>query len=185
MRFSIFQAPGKHPLLAFGNGKSKMLFWDLARLTAYAEFMATLKDPKRDKSVRLERPSWLPAKAPKVFEPKGKLKGKEKEKEPSDLDSVMNQDSAVEAATPDPDKAEAALEYGADVIAHWESMYGVSKAHKHPLKPHKTISFTKDLHREAVFIGRQVAWSPAGDWCIVSGTANRVLFFQRWQDKGS
>jgi len=169
MRFSVFQAPGKHPVLAFCNAKSKLLFWDLARLTAYNEFMAALKDPKRDPSVKVERPSWLPAKAPKKAE---KMDSISKLKEVSDLDSTRS-----EVATPDP---EVGLEYSADVVANWESMYGVSQPHKHPLKPHKTITFAKDLHREAAFIGRQVAWSPDGDWCIVSGTSNRALFFQRW-----
>ncbi|OIW31756.1 WD domain-containing protein [Coniochaeta ligniaria NRRL 30616] len=177
MRFSVFQAPGKHPILAFCNARSKVLFWDLARLTAYHEFMTALKDPKRDKTVPIERPSWLPAKAPK----KEKGDAVSKLRDPGD-----QYDAASEAATPDPGVAEPAMEFGPDVVAHWEGMYGVSQAHRQPLKAHKTHAVTKDLHREAIFIGRQVAWSPDGDWCIVSGNSNRALFFQRWaKDKGA
>jgi polycomb protein EED len=168
MRFGLFQSPGKHPVLAFCNAKSKVLFWDLARLTAYHEFMTSLQDPKRDKTVPIQRPSWLPAKAPKKADPVSKVR------DPSDKDSAP----ASVDATPDPEAAGAVLEYGPDVVANWESMYGYT--HKNPLKAHKTIAITKDLPREAILIGRQVAWSPEGDWCIVAGNSNRALFFQRW-----
>src|SRR6185436_17048731 len=32
MRFSVYQAPNRHPILAFCNAGSKMFFWDLRRL---------------------------------------------------------------------------------------------------------------------------------------------------------
>lgn len=175
MRFSVFQAPGKHPVLAFCNAKSKILFWDLDRLIAYREFITALKDPNRDKTVPIERPSWLPTKAPKKTDAPTKLL-----RDPNDQASAES-----EAATLDPDMAGPAEEFGADVVAHWESMYGVLQANKQPLKAHKTHTVHKDLHREAIFIGRQVAWSPDGDWCIISGNSNRALFFQRWAKEKS
>jgi polycomb protein EED len=167
MRFSVFQAPGKHPVLAFSNAKSKAMFWDFARLAAYDDFMRTLKDPERDRSVKPERPAWLPPKAPKKADNATKALG------PSENDSPAV--SAV--ATPLPDAAGPALEFGPDVVANWESMYSASEQ---PLKPHKMVDLKKDLHREGVFVGRQVAWSPDGVWCIISGNGNRALLFQRW-----
>ncbi len=68
MRFKMFHAPDKHPVLAFCNAKSRTLFWDLARLPAYSSFIQALKDPKRDKQQPLNRPSWLTARKPR--EPK-------------------------------------------------------------------------------------------------------------------
>jgi polycomb protein EED len=169
-RFGVFEATGKHPVLAFCNAKSKAMFWDFARLTEYDEFLKKLKDPTRDRSVKLDRPAWLPAKAPKNADILSKAHAL--------VDQTENESPAVSvAATPVPDVAGPALEFGPEVLAYWESMYAVSEE---PLKPHKLIALQKDLHREGVFVGRQCAWSPDGVWCIMSGNGNRALLFQRW-----
>ncbi|KAB5572070.1 WD40-repeat-containing domain protein [Coniochaeta sp. 2T2.1] len=172
-RFSVFQAPGKHPVLAIGNAKSKVMFWDFQRFEAYQEFLKALKDPNRDRSVPLERPSWLPAKAPKKPDMTSKALA----------DATDKESGASAAATPDPDAAGTALEYSHEVIAYWDNMYGYggfSQGVKTPVKAHKVISVHKDLPREVPFITRQVAWSPEGDYCVFTGSSNRVLLFQRW-----
>lgn len=174
MRFSVFQAPGRHPVLAFCNVKSKVFFWDLERLTTYHDFMTALKDPKRDKSAPpLARPPWLQAKGPKKAEGTSKLL-----REPADKDSLASAD-----ATPDPEAKAGVGSFHPDVIANWESMYGISQPHNHPLKPHKTVVVAGEKEN---FMGRQVAWSPDGAWCVVAGNLNRAAFFQRWaKEKGS
>ena len=30
------------------------------------------------------------------------------------------------------------------------------------------------------FLGRQIAWSPGGEWCVVVGSMNCVAVLQRW-----
>jgi polycomb protein EED len=154
MRFKVYQAPNRHPILAFCNAKSKMFFWDLARLTTYYEFMATLKDSAGSNS-RPERPPYLQLKAPKK----------------ADKDSIPSL-----GASPDPDNVAPSTVYGPDIIAGWDSMYDISHPHNKPIKPHKTLSLGND---KVAFIGRQVAWSPDGDWCVAVGNLNRVLFFHR------
>ena len=47
------------------------------------------------------------------------------------------------------------------------------------IRPHKIEKFGGPR-----FLGRQVAWSPAGDWCVVAGSQNTVIILQRWPKGG-
>ncbi|KAJ9131177.1 Polycomb protein esc [Pleurostoma richardsiae] len=160
MRFSMFHAYGHHPILAFCNAKSSIFFWDLNRLTAYQEFIETLTNPARDKTVPVPRPSWLQpvVHRKKVGDAVSKLK------DASDRDSMTT--------SPDPDIP--TTEYSAETLASWKSKYDMSDPHGF-MKPHKTEQFGS-----ATFVGRQVAWSPDGEWCVIVGSRNLAVILQRW-----
>ena len=170
MRFKVYEAPNRHPILAFCNAKSKTFFWDLARLTSYHEFMAALNNPKRDKDSHIERPAWL-----NVKQQRKQMNNVARVREPSDKDSM-----ASVGPSSDPEN-----ESGKGITpksnSGWDELYGISHPHDHPIKPHKTVG----VGGESQFVGRQVAWSPGGEWCVVVGSQNRALIFQRWaKDKG-
>ena len=170
MRFKVYEAPNRHPVLAFCNAKSKTSFWDLARLTTYHEFMTALNNPKKDKDSHLERPPWLTFKQPKKPNTMARVR------DPSDKDSMVSV-----GASSDPDSG-AALGITHDSISNWDELYGISHPHDHPIKPHKIVG----VSGESKFVGRQVAWSPGGEWCVVVGNQNRALIFQRWaKEKGA
>lgn len=174
LRFQVFQAPGRHPVLAFGNAKNKMYFWDLERLTAYHEFKAHVLNPGRNKSKPIERPSWLQLKGgPRKDSRKGK--------------GIDEASTVSIASTPVPVPADmdvtgtctdmaTVLAVHPEIVQNWESMYSMNHSHNHPLKPHRTIVLNEKQNYKA----NQVAWSPEGDWCVVVGDYNRACFFQRW-----
>lgn len=69
MRFRVFRAPGRHPVLAFANAKSRTFFWDLARFPSYSRYMADLREAQKAGRPLVEngvpavpKPAWLMAK---------------------------------------------------------------------------------------------------------------------------
>ncbi|KAK3491705.1 WD40-repeat-containing domain protein [Neurospora crassa] len=61
-------------------------------------------------------------------------------------------------------------------LDEWHDQCDITDSHKE-IKPHKTVTVDgKGQH----FVGRQVAWSPEGNWCVVVGNSNRAMIFQRW-----
>jgi polycomb protein EED len=64
--------------------------------------------------------------------------------------------------------------YSADTVLSWESKYNIDSPHR-PLKAHKVEAFGMSS-----FVGRQVGWSPGGEWCVVVGSSNVALILQRW-----
>jgi polycomb protein EED len=165
MRFSMFHAAGKHPVLAFCNARSNVYFWDMARLTSYHEFMAAIQDPNRDKSTPVPRPPWL-----QPIQHRTGAATVSRLRDASDKDSMVSG-----TASPDPDSV-AGLngQYSAETIAGWESKYGLNEPHE-IVKPHKIEKFST-----TTLVGRQVAWSPEGEWCVIVGSKNVAVIFQRW-----
>ncbi|KAK3368954.1 WD40-repeat-containing domain protein [Lasiosphaeria ovina] len=168
LRFRMFHAPGRHPVLAFCNAKAKTMFWDLARFTAYSEFIEGLKARQRSKTAAalppVEKPAWLPAK-------------KAPAKKPDTATTTLRHAAAVAetaSPSPDPENLTSLGGFTQKTLNEWSEMYDATNSHS-PIKPHKTGSVDGGL-----FVGRQVGWSPEGDYCIVVGAGNRVLIFQRW-----
>ncbi|EJT68778.1 hypothetical protein GGTG_13655 [Gaeumannomyces tritici R3-111a-1] len=56
----------------------------------------------------------------------------------------------------------------------WESRYDVSDPQA-VIRPHRIEQMSK-----SGFLGRQVAWSVDGAWCVVVGSGNLALILQRW-----
>ncbi|CAM1511124.1 Fc.00g086370.m01.CDS01 [Cosmosporella sp. VM-42] len=147
MRFKLHCVPGQHPVLAFCNAAGNIFFWDFKRLTAYKEFMETLRDPDRDKSVPLRPPPWLkPIVHRQRTDAQGKFKltGVEKDPKASTQMTHMNGGKRLEEIT----------EYNVETLESWATRYSMEDPHE-PLRAHKTESSS------ANFVGRQVAWSPA------------------------
>ncbi|CAK7208076.1 hypothetical protein SEUCBS140593_000001, partial [Sporothrix eucalyptigena] len=64
--------------------------------------------------------------------------------------------------------------YNQETLDDWNGKYNTNDPHV-LVKPHKTET-TKGLSA----VGRQVAWSPEGEWCVVVGSNSRVMILQRW-----
>ncbi|KAK3390462.1 WD40-repeat-containing domain protein [Podospora didyma] len=163
MRFRMYHAPGRHPILAFANAKARTMFWDLERFTTYSRYMAALKDAQRDKAaVPPEKPSWLIVK-----------KNSKKPENASNLRNLAVADQAsMVSASPDPESA-TTFGFNQKTLAEWAELYDTSNA-RGMIKPHRVGQI------EGAFVGRQVGWSPEGDWCVVVGSGNRALIYQRW-----
>jgi polycomb protein EED len=160
-------------MLAFCNAASKIYFWDLERLADYAEFVSKVQDPTRDRSVSIDslRPPWLkPIQHRKADGPGAK-------EEALGTGGAEIRDSEESAS-------KILLKtYSSETIASWEAKYSSFNPHG-LVKPHKeelVNKYNKERKRVAYsFVGRQVAWSPSGEWCVVVGSQNLAVILQRW-----
>lgn len=59
-------------------------------------------------------------------------------------------------------------------IEIWDRRYNMGEP-LHTIQAHK-----EEVVRSLAFVGRQVAWSAGGEWCIVAGSASVVAVLQRW-----
>jgi polycomb protein EED len=167
MRFKLFHDKDKHPVLAFGNAHSTIFFWDLARLTGYHTFKAELNDSEREGTV--QRPNWL---LPVVHRQKGDTVSKLRDAE--DRDSVVSGRTGSEVET---QQGGPTNHYTQETLDTWQGKYDMTRVDE-AIKAHSQSTITiKD------FIGRQVAWSPQGDWCVVVGSKTLAVILNRWQKR--
>ncbi|KAF4983991.1 hypothetical protein FDECE_17176 [Fusarium decemcellulare] len=167
MRFKLHFVPGQHPVLAFCNAGGNVFFWDLERLMAYRDFMEALKDPARDKSKPLPHPTWMRP-----------VTRRHKADANKSRHGGAHNDASAASQTDGIKATEEIGEYNAETLETWASRYSQEDPHE-PLKAHKTESSS------ANFVGRQAAWSPGGEWCVVVGSSNVALILQRWAIKPS
>ncbi|KAI0482871.1 WD domain-containing protein [Xylariaceae sp. FL0804] len=169
LRFKLFQHKDKHPVLAFGNAHSTIYFWDLARLIGYHDFITEVRDPSRNKTQPIQRPTWLaPIQHRHKADTINKLKDATSDR---DSDSVRTGSADAEMAV------DLHTDYSQETLSTWEDKYDLTRV-KEPVKAHTQSNITvKD------FVGRQVAWSAGGDWCVVVGSKNLAIILSRWQKK--
>ncbi|KAJ2907345.1 uncharacterized protein MKZ38_003202 [Zalerion maritima] len=118
MRFGIYAYPGKYPILAFGNAKSKVFFWDFQRLRAFHIFMRDVKRGQRPRAL-----DWFPAVKPKGRNPSSRFGSRE----------TGTSDSSDRQST-----------YKDGALATWNDKYGMTNPTK-LLAPHHTALLpTKD-----------------------------------------
>ncbi|KAJ2998278.1 hypothetical protein NUW58_g378 [Xylaria curta] len=153
LRFKLYHTKGKHPVLAFGNAHSAIFFWDLSRF--YNPF--TVRD------------GWYRYNTDTKGDAVNKLKDAA-----SDRDSVFSaRTGSVDAET----HVDINADYGQETLETWEGKYDLTRVNV-PVKAHSQSNITvKD------FVGRQVAWSADGDWCVVVGSKNLAIVLQRWAKK--
>lgn len=168
MRFKLFHVVDKHPVLAFANAHSTIYFWDLARLTGYHAFMTELDDPSREHPV--QRPSWLMP----VQHRQNKVDTVSKLKDAEDKDSVA---SGRTGSDLEGGQSSLGSHYSEETLKDWTSRYDIKSVETPVTAHYKSGISVKD------FIGRQVAWSPEGEWCIVVGSKNLAFVLSRWQNK--
>ncbi|KND86862.1 Polycomb protein esc [Tolypocladium ophioglossoides CBS 100239] len=173
MRFKLHHVPGQNPVLAFCNAAGNIFFWDLKRLTVYRDFMATLRDPRRDKG-KVQLPGWLKPMIPRQrADAVGRIRTLG-----SDRESMASGQTGQTRQTGQAGKTGQTGQtdgngFSAETLESWASRYSIEDPQE-PLRAHKTESSS------ANFVGRQAAWSPGGEWCVVVGSSNTTLVLQRW-----
>ncbi|KAI5466563.1 WD40-repeat-containing domain protein [Mariannaea sp. PMI_226] len=155
MRFKLHFVPDQHPVLAFCNAGGNIFFWDLKRLSIYSEFIQQLR--KHD--MRKPFPPGHHG-SDRCSTAKGKPLG--------NLGSLQTGEEVKRRDEP--------KEFSAETLQSWADKYSLDNPHK-ALHPHKIEPST------ANFVGRQAAWSPGGEWCVVVGSDNQAMVFQRWAKK--
>lgn len=199
-RFKMFHVPGKHPVLAFANARSRTFFWDFARFAEYGRYMAELKEAAVGKIGRgaaenengngngngeaaqapavVQKPSWLVVKRPKKTAAAAMADTASSMRSfPISAAGAGDKESMV-SASPDPESATTVLGHTRETLQAWAEMYDLSNPVGY-IKPHRALQI------DGGFVGRQVGWSPEGEWCVVVGNGNRALIYQRWgKEKG-
>ncbi|KAG5983849.1 hypothetical protein E4U55_006999 [Claviceps digitariae] len=159
MRFKLHHVAGQNPVLAFCNAAGNIFFWDLRRLTVYQEVIAAQNEAWHDKSKPVQVPKWLKPVIPRQrVDATGRLKSVA-----SDRDSLASGQTGYTETT----------DYSPETLESWASRYSMEDPHD-ALKAHRTE------YSSANFVGRQTAWSPGGEWCVVVGSSNTTLVLQRW-----
>lgn len=179
MRFKLHHVPNDNPVLAFCNAAGKIFFWDLQRLVIYREVMAEFNDPARDKTKPIVLPNWLKPITPRA---RSDALGR-KRTLISDKDSVQSAQTGGSGDSAKGSKANEVSQFSPETLETWAAKYSLDDPHK-PLKAHRTESCNQQSEDQSVsFVGRQAAWSPNGEWCVVVGSLNVTLILQRWAKK--
>jgi polycomb protein EED len=188
MRFGLFSplyTPIQHPVLAICNSRSKIFFWDLRRLEEYHAFTDAEKNHDTAQGqTPPKRPTWLNPGRIKKKDQLGRLRP-----EGSPVESTTTTSSSAHTASSDTVNLSASGSLEAETATNrrgWDRKYfigdpqqglGSRREETRGLEPHKTESILRYN-----ITGRQVAWSPGGEWCVVVGSPNVIAIFQRWTD---
>ena len=178
MRFKLHFVAGQNPVLAFCNAGGNVFFWDFCRLTAYQDLLNNIEDPDldmgTDKSQLPPLPTWL-----KQVVPRNKAeKSVKAPRHGSDKESTTSaQTFPTEPNVQDTKaKLEQTAKFGPETMDAWTLKYKMHDPYT-ALRAHKTESSAENM------VGRQTAWSPSGEWCVVVGSSNTTLVLQRWAKK--
>ncbi|KAH8804733.1 WD40-repeat-containing domain protein [Xylogone sp. PMI_703] len=163
MRFGLFRGyNGSNPVLAMCNTGSKVYFWDLSRLEEYHDYLSIIH-PTKSFTVdgqEVKRPPFL---VPFKHRNRKDTVTRIREETPPSEHSSLNID-----------KDSSASSEVVKSIEIWDRRYNMSEP-LHSIQAHK-----EEVVRSLAFVGRQVAWSAGGEWCIVAGSASVVAVLQRW-----
>lgn len=202
MRFSLY--PGSattNPVLAMCNAASKVFFWDLARLEESHGYLASVSCAEAACAQDIKRPSFLIPYKHRNRGPVNVLHRLARDTSPADsasTDSISNANSSSKSTYHPQNKAtDTSTEVeppsntnpgtkqliipgltpsdSAKSLEIWAKRYSIGD-------PHGDIIAHKDeVVRGYEFVGRYVAWSNGGEWCVVVGSAGVIAIFERWQ----
>ncbi|KAJ5052309.1 uncharacterized protein L3040_002062 [Drepanopeziza brunnea f. sp. 'multigermtubi'] len=196
-----------HPILAFCNTKSKIMYWDLARLERYFDdepYLPTSKDgtvshPNLN-SAPLSRAQihQMPTPASPHAHPflrpsqrrgrRGALMTRvARNISPSESASSYQTASDLTGDRDEPSSTtgtgtgtgHASGKGSFDWVRSrklWAREYDMREPAR-GLQRHR-----EDIVRGVPFAGRQVAWSPCGEWCVVVGSHGVMAVSQRWKE---
>jgi polycomb protein EED len=186
------------------NTGSKVYFWDLARLEAYFDYIAalpasstsaanaTLSVPSSSSNLgpnssqnqeQNQRPSFLIP-----FRHRNRGAGMlgsfskdtlSRVRDSSPTDSASSHQTGSDGASaPAQSEKDREREKGKEDMEKSKEIWARKYDMGDPLTniaPHKE-EVVRGLH----FLGRQVAWSGDGEWCVVVGSSGVIAVFQRW-----
>jgi polycomb protein EED len=168
MRFKLHKVPGQNHVLGFCNAGGSILFWDLKRLEVYNEVLSDINDPDRDRSKPLRLPTWLKQVVPRA---KPDALNRFRNALSDNVSQISMQSGNSDKSSREGSEVKGQLSQ--ETLESWAGKYSLADAAT-PLKAHKAESSNKNI------VGRQTAWSPGGDWCVVVGSSNSLMVLQRW-----
>lgn len=162
MRFGLYSpiSSSRNPVLAICNSTSKVFFWDLSRLVEYQKYITA--------PTQVSKPNWLGLK------PRNK-----KTTDKSDKHRLFGHvpiDESIASSSVSSFNAEM-LTATVDLETNresWDEKYAAGNPWK-SLKAHKV-----EVIPRVTSVGRGLAWSDNGDFCVVVGSSGIISVLERW-----
>jgi polycomb protein EED len=190
MRFSIFEGSKySNPVLAFCNGVSKVFFWDLARFEEYFNVIDYFPGGSTNTKTNLAPGSLGPLdlRLPSSSNPRNHpfLLPFQRRNRGGAVARLAREASPTESSSSHHTGSDNTTDKSSDVgkgqidwaksRSQWEKKYEMgdplTELEAHQMETVKGLGF----------MGRQVAWSSDGQWCVVVGSAGVIGILQRWE----
>lgn len=150
------------------------MFWDFARLEEYFEYSNLPLDQQQ-----ASRPAFLtplrsrnrPGKQPAASKVNLSVPAHIARESSTQTESTNSTNAEAQDRT---DIAKLGQADMARTKELWDSKYSMTDPSRELMAHHEEV--VKGLE----FVGRQVAWSRGGEWCVVAGSASFVAVFSRW-----
>ncbi|KAH8593006.1 hypothetical protein B0O99DRAFT_628635 [Bisporella sp. PMI_857] len=179
------------PVLAMCNSSSKVLFFDFRRLEEHHDYIQALENTTAaTQALPSATDSTSPAKAnsivPDIKRPPFLIPFKSRNRGGSShiraIDRIAashGSPSGSERSTTMPEEKEKSTAAADEKKSreNWGHRYFIGDSQK-DLLPHK-----EEMVKGLNFVGRQIAWSTGGEWCVVVGSAGVISIFERWGGK--
>ncbi|EON66049.1 hypothetical protein W97_05292 [Coniosporium apollinis CBS 100218] len=154
MRFGLFHAPEKHPVLVMGNERSKLFFWDLQALEEGVES----GDPTLGRGGR------------------GGYRGRGKGAVGSGRQGVLREESiASNVSGVSSNVGSVGVSSATSTGSGGERKWNIGDPFR-GIVAHKSITVGK-----VTFATRAIAWSGGGEWCVAVGDNGMICLFRRWE----
>lgn len=204
-RFAIF--PGsttKNPVLAFLNSDSQIYFWDLDRFIEYRDSIDSFPagDSNTPATAGSDTASQASDSAPRSHpflkpyqhrnhkKPLGRPRAKDSPavsisttiSRTRAMDSpAVSTTGSFASASENPDTENKGKVNWAQSRADWVEKYDMSESHRE-LEAHHTVTIP-DVGTTNKILGRQMAWSPDGKWCVGAGSMASIVLLTRWEGR--
>ncbi|KAF2475684.1 WD40 repeat-like protein [Lindgomyces ingoldianus] len=167
IRFNLFSELGKHPVLAAGNDRSRVFFWDLQRLE---EASATGEDSKQPEKKTKKDTVLSRVREGSTYSnaSSGAVSISSAPTSTTISAESTSTKSAVKSKQVKEREKEKEKEKG-------DRTTGIGDPFR-SIQAHKTVMVPK-----ISFMVRQVSWSRAGDWCVACGDYGMICLFSRWE----
>ena len=191
MRFSLY--PGSettNPVLAMCNASSKVSFWDFSRLEEYHDFLTNLKSPGETSSPNQRPPFLVPYKHrnrggvtalcratrdASPVESASTDSSSNKNAQSSQNNGACQSTKRQPSSRPVPAILGLTPSDSVKSLEIWAKRYSIGDPHG------DIIAHKEEVDKGFEFVGRYIAWSNGGEWCVVAGSAGMIGIYERWQ----
>ncbi|KAF2002364.1 WD40 repeat-like protein [Amniculicola lignicola CBS 123094] len=189
--FRIFHEPDQHPILAAGNTKNKIFFWDLERLEDV------------DVQAEMDRVYGSDTKAEALITHANRVRSTSEMTSESastrSTDTTMDTGQTLSTPTitapnhrhdPQPPRKPWKSKPAKNTLSKSKGFVGGIANPFQPIPAHKTCTIPKEIREETQgnsrciedHVPRQIAFSRGGDWCVVAGNRGILSVFERWRE---
>jgi polycomb protein EED len=188
-RFSIYPGSKTHnPILSFLNSKSQIFFWDLSRFREYYDVIDSLPGGDSNTNSNSNFQSQTPSQHPpevgirkhpflqpfqhRIHRGSGRpsLNHNHMRDSPAESTNGSNASDTYEPSR----TGKVDWVRGREI---WKDKYDMSDAYS-LVEPHQTVPI-----KPIEMLGRQMAWSRDGKWCVAVGSWGQMVLLGRWEDR--